>query len=73
MYEFAAIMALVRTRKHHLVPNFWQCTWVVIFLSRVLARRTTKKERLEVVYNKTVVHVLLVVEHNPLPPSLVAV
>ena len=25
MYEFAAIMALVRTRKRHLVPNFWQC------------------------------------------------
>ena len=42
-------------------------------LSRVLARRTTKKERLQVVYNKTAVHVLLVVEHNLLPPSLVAV
>ena len=44
-----------------------------ILLSRVLARRTTKKERLQIVYNKTAVHVLLVVEHNLLPPSLVAV
>ena len=25
LYEFAAIMALVRTRNRHLVPNFWQC------------------------------------------------
>ena len=27
LYEFAAIVALVRTRNRHLVPNFWQ--WVV--------------------------------------------
>ena len=27
LYEFAAIMALVRTRNRHLVPNFWQ--WIL--------------------------------------------
>ena len=26
LYEFAAIVALVRTRNRHLVPNFWQWT-----------------------------------------------
>ena len=25
LYEFAAIVALVRTRNRHLVPNFWLC------------------------------------------------
>ena len=28
LYEFAAIMALVRTRNRHLVPNFWQCSFL---------------------------------------------
>ena len=25
LYDFAAIMTLVRKCNHHLVPNFWQC------------------------------------------------
>ena len=45
-------------------------TRVVIFVFRAFS---TKKERLPVVYNKTVVHVPLVVQQNPLPPSLMAV
>ena len=63
-------------KRRHCVPLFSRAFSHVrahFRVSCVLARRTTKKERLQVVYNKTAVHVLVVVEQNPLPPSLLVV